>query len=143
MIGEIWVELNECCTGEPSGAPLPEELPDSFFDAEIEADNLVVRESGPTGVVFPETYEEGLLMVMMSRDLILEQFSQSGKTIFVVGHAGAGATLIGLLQGYDMLKEMPERPVYLQNTGIHMLVQDPDTGEFTVEEEIINDPPRE
>ncbi|HET9956622.1 MAG TPA: hypothetical protein VFQ61_19125 [Polyangiaceae bacterium] len=46
-----------------------------------------------------DTYEAGLSMVMTARDEILGRYGQSGKTIFVVGHASAGQVMIGLLQG--------------------------------------------
>jgi hypothetical protein len=71
-------------------------------------------------------------MVMTARDRVLELFSQSGKTVMIVGHAANGGILLGLLQGYDMLTTKPSKPAYLMNTGVQKLVQDTITGKFTV-----------
>lgn len=145
--GEIWMELTECCSEEPTGAALPTEPKyANYYKAAIEGQNLSFRDTDATKYWQNDTYEEGLFMVMTARDAILSRFGQSGKTIFVVGHAFAGATLIGLLRGDDVTKGAPlsgPNGVYLINTGIMHLTQDPTTGLFNLEGRNINSPLRE
>ena len=82
-------------------------------------------------------------MVMTARDRILELYGQSGKTVLIVGHAVNGGILLGLLTGYDMLQDKPERPFWLRNTGLLLLEQDPVTGNIAVVDQRVNDPPQE
>jgi broad specificity phosphatase PhoE len=140
--GEIWVELNECCGQEQSGAPIPTVRPDPRWKMKIAviSDNFTFRTADDIYFWWPSTYEEGLFMVMTARDRLLEKFSQSGKTIVVVGHAVNGGILLGLLRGYDMLTTKPDRPVYLLNTGIVKLTQDTVSGAFTIKQNM-NKPP--
>jgi broad specificity phosphatase PhoE len=142
--GEIWVELNECCGQEPAGVPIPTErtIPRWKMKIPLLSDNFTFRTADDNYYWWPETYEEGLFMVMTARERLLEKFSQSGKTIVVVGHAVNGGILLGLLRGYNMLTTKPDRPVYLVNTGIIKLTQDTITGAFTVKQNI-NKPPTE
>jgi len=77
-------------------------------------------------------------MIMTARDRLLEQFSQSGKTVVIVCHAVNGGILLGLLQGYDMLTTKPDRPIYILNTGVHRLLQDSISGAFSLKQNINN-----
>ncbi len=143
LTAEIWGELNECCGGEPTGETLPDTLSfESYLEVEIVAENTEFRSEDDAYYYFPESYEEGLYMVMIARDRLLERYSQSGKTVIVVGHAGNGELLLGLLRGYDMLNETPERRIWLQNTGVQKLQQDSVTGEIELIDQNINDPSR-
>jgi broad specificity phosphatase PhoE len=134
MTAQIWVELNECCGQEPNGDPIPTERPKPAWKMKIErlSDNFTFRTAEDIYYWWPQSYEEGLFMVMTARDRVLELFSQSGKTVMIVGHAANGGILLGLLQGYDMLTTKPSKPAYLMNTGVQKLVQDTITGKFTV-----------
>jgi broad specificity phosphatase PhoE len=134
MTAQIWVELNECCGQDPTGDPLPTERPKSTWKMKIErlSDNFTFRNSEDIYYWWPQSYEEGLFMVMTARERLLEQFNQSGKTVMIVGHAVNGGIILGLLQGYDMLTTKPTKPAYLMNTGVQKLVQDTITGKFTV-----------
>jgi broad specificity phosphatase PhoE len=137
---QIWVELNECCGQEPTGDPLPTERPKVQWKLKIDkyTENFVFRTSDDIHYWYPQSYEEGLFMVMTARDRLLQQFSQSGKTIIAVGHAVNGGILLGLLRGYDMITSKPSRPVYLLNTGIQKLTQDTVSGTFTLKQNINN-----
>jgi broad specificity phosphatase PhoE len=137
---EIWVELNECCGQEPTGAPLPVERPEVKWKMKIEkaSDLFTFRSSEDSYYWWPQTYEEGLFMIMTGRDRLLEQFNQSGKTVVIVGHAVNGGILLGLLQGYDMITTKPSRPVYILNTGVHKLMQDSISGAFSLKQNINN-----
>lgn len=135
---DIWVELNECCGEEPSGLPLPTERPVPRWKMKVEklSENFIFPTESDTYYWWPQSYEEGLFMVMNAHDRLLEKYGQSGKTVILVGHAVNGGVLLGLLRGYDMLTNMPERPVYLMNTGIVKLTQDTITGAFTLKQNV-------
>ncbi|MFP4416429.1 MAG: hypothetical protein ACOC41_07045 [Chitinivibrionales bacterium] len=105
------------------------------MDVETISDNFTFPTEEDTCYWWPETYEEGLFMVMGARDRILE-YSQSGKTLMIIGHAVNGNMLPGLLRGYDMLQNEPERGVYLMNAAVNLLTQDTETGEFSLEQNI-------
>ncbi|MBN1600976.1 MAG: histidine phosphatase family protein [Chitinispirillaceae bacterium] len=137
---QIWVELNECCGQEPTGDPLPTERPDAKWKLKINkyTENFSFRTSDDIYFWYPQSYEEGLFMVMTARDRLLQLFSQSGKTVIAVGHAVNGGIFLGLLRGYDMITTEPSRPVYLMNTGIHKLTQDTVDGTFTLKQNINN-----
>jgi putative intracellular protease/amidase len=82
-------------------------------------------------------------MVMTAKQMLIDHFGQSGKTVFAVGHASAGIVLIGLLRGEDLTKgptTSGSNAVYLLNTGITRLIQDPATGLFRVDGMNINNP---
>lgn len=137
---ELWVELNECCGQEPTGAPLPVVRPEVKWKVKIEkaSDLFTFRTSDDIYYWWPQSYEEGLFMIMTARDRLLAQFSQSGKTVVIVGHAVNGGILLGLLQGYDMLATKPDRPIYIMNTGVHRLLQDSISGTFSLKQNINN-----
>lgn len=137
---QIWVELNECCGQEPTGDPLPTERPEAKWKLKINryTENFSFRTSDDIYFWYPQSYEEGLFMVMTARDRLLQQFSQSGKTVIAVGHAVNGGVFLGLLRGYNMLTTKPSRPVYLMNTGIQKLTQDTVSGTFTLKQNINN-----
>ncbi|MBN1757908.1 MAG: histidine phosphatase family protein [Chitinispirillaceae bacterium] len=145
VTAEIWVELNECCGREPTGEALPTERPEQRWKMPIEivAENTVFRDEQDDSYWWPGTYEEGLFMVMTARDRILEFYGRSGKTVLIVGHAVNGGILLGLLTGYDMLQDEPERPFWLRNTGLLLLEQDPVSGNIEVVNQRVNDPPQE
>lgn len=147
MTAEIWPELTECGSSEPTGAALPTEPTYyEYFNISIEAQNMVLREGASDLFWQTDTYERGLFMVMQARDLLLERFGQTGKTVLIAGHAVAGGVIIGLLRGDDMLDgtdDTDQWGVYMMNTGIQKLVQDPGTGAFTLEDSNINDPATE
>jgi broad specificity phosphatase PhoE len=113
------------------------------MEIEIVAENTVYRDEEDNGYWWPGTYEEGLFMVMTARDRLLELYGQSGRTVMIVGHAVNGGILLGLLTGYDMITEEPERPFWLLNTGIIQLEQNTETGIFEAVDQRVNDPPRE
>lgn len=145
LTGEVWMELDECCADAPTGAEIPT-TPTliKYWKATLESDRFVFRDPKNTTYWDPGApYEAGLFKVMTARDLLLSEFSQSGKTIFVVGHASAGSILIGLLMGYDM-KSGPDQPgkdrAYLYNTGVTKVVQDAATGKFKMQGQNINKP---
>lgn len=144
----LWPELDECCSEEPTGAALPTE-PVYFFDAALEAQNVVYRDEESTQFWRNETFEAGYFMVMTARDLFLSRYSQSGKTLMIAGHAVSGTMLLGLLRGYDMSQGVDSSDytnpslIYMMNTGIQRVTQDPVTSEFTLEESNINEPPLE
>jgi hypothetical protein len=80
---------------------------------------------------------------MTARDELLQLYSQSGLTIFITGHAVAGNILLGLLRGIDMtggIDYMSGHMLWMQNTGIQVVVQDPATGLFSLEASNLNDP---
>lgn len=145
--GEIWMELAECCNTSPTGAALPTAPTiQTYFAATIEGQNLAFRDAAANKYWKTDTYEEGLFMEMTARDAILSRYGQSGKTIFVVGHAAAGLVMIGLLQGNDMLQGSTStgpNAVYLLNTGVMRLIQDPTTGLFKLDGRNINNPAQE
>ena len=142
MQGEIWPELTEVDEEPVNGGPVPVEVaPEQWFTYPVAAENVAYRDGEDEVAYIPEGFEEGLSVVMMARDLLLERFSQSGKTIFVVGHAHAGRLLMGLLEGHDMIEDNPEKFSYaLFNTGVTHIEQDPQTGNFEVMDANINDP---
>ena len=144
LTGVIWMELDECPDAEPTGGPLPAE-PTYFeyFEASVVASNVVFRDPGATSYWDNQTYEDGLFMAMTARDELLRLYSQSGLTIFVAGHAVAGNILLGLLRGIDMtggIDYMSGDMLWMQNTGIQVVVQDPATGLFSLEASNLNDP---
>jgi broad specificity phosphatase PhoE len=141
--GQIWMNLAECCDKTPTGAALPTAPAYEVYKAKLEAQNMTFVDPSETRYWSTDTYEEGLFMVQRAQQELLERFGQSGKTVFVVGHASAGLVLIGLLRGSDMRQgtkstEMP--PVFLLNTGIMRLIQDPATGLFRLDGRNINNP---
>ena len=144
LTGVIWMELDECPDAEPTGGPLPTEPTYyEYFEASIEASNVVFRDPEATLYWDNQTYEDGLFMAMTARDELLRLYSQSGLTIFVTGHAVAGNLLLGLLRGFDMtggIDYMSGDMLWMQNTGIQVLVQDPATGAFSLEASNLNDP---
>ncbi|MGC4068765.1 MAG: phosphoglycerate mutase family protein [Polyangiaceae bacterium] len=141
--GQIWMNLAECCDKTPTGAALPMAPTYEAYKAKVEAQNITFADPSETRYWSTDTYEEGLFMVQRAQRELLERFGQSGKTVFIVGHASAGLVLIGLLRGNDMSQgtkstEMP--PVFLLNTGIMRLVQDPTTGLFRLDGRNMNTP---
>jgi hypothetical protein len=104
---------------------------------------MVFRDPEATQYWDNQTYEDGLFMAMTARDELLGRYSQTGLTLFVSGHAVAGNILLGLLRGYDMsggIDYTSGDMVWMQNTGIQLLVQDPATGAFSLEGSNLNDP---
>jgi broad specificity phosphatase PhoE len=141
--GEIWMSLAECCEKTPTGATLPSTPAYEAYRAKLEASHLSFADPAETRYWSTDTYEEGLFMVQTAQQELLQRFGQSGKTVFVVGHASAGLVLIGLLRGNDMrqgTKSTESPPVYLLNTGIMRLVQDPTSGVFRLDGRNINNP---
>lgn len=142
--GEVWMELTECCTKAPTGAALPTQPKYiSFYKAEIVGQNLALKDPSANLYWQTDTYEQGLFMVMTAKAEILSRYGQSGKTIFVVGHASAGQIMIGLLRGDDMSQGATTtgaNAVYLLNTGVMKLTQDPATGLFKVVGRNMNKP---
>lgn len=139
LTAKIWPELNECCQGGPTGDDIPIQYDGYTFEIEISALNLEFRDSSADHFWYPITYEDGIYLVKQARDLLIQNFNQSGKTLVIVGHAGAGKTLIGMLLGYDMVTDIYER-VYLFNTGVHRIQQSPTSGQFSLQEQNINNP---
>lgn len=139
---EIWVELNECCGDEPSGEPLPTERPAPRWKVKVEpkSENFTLPSEEDKYYWWPQSFEEGLFMVMTAQKRLLQRFNQSGKSVIVVGHAVNGGLFLGLLRGYDMINTKPERPVYLINTAVHKLTQDTVSGIFTLKQNL-NKPP--
>jgi broad specificity phosphatase PhoE len=142
--GEIWMELAEASSATSTGAAVPT-APKyiKYYKATIEVPSLVFRDPAHIEFWQNDNYESGLLMVMTSRDLLLERYSKSGKTIFVVGHAIAGQMLIGLLRGDNLLGGPPttgSSAVYIYNTGVMKVVQDATTGLFKLDGRNINNP---
>lgn len=144
LTGHIWAELNECCGYEPTGDPLPTERPEAKWKVSVTkvSDNFTFDTDDDQYYWWPSTYEEGLFMVMTARDKIIDNFSQSGKSIIVVGHAVNGNILLNLLRGYDMLENKPSMQLYLMNTTVNVLTEDPVSGKFTIKQNI-HTPPRE
>jgi broad specificity phosphatase PhoE len=144
LTGEIWTDLYECCQQTPTGAVLPSTPQyQTYLKAKIEAENLDFRDANQTQFWLTDTYEQGLFMVMTAKDEILSRFGQSGKTIFVIGHASAGQVMIGLLRGNDMTlgtSSTDPNAVYVLNTGVMRLIQDPATGIFKLDGRNINKP---
>ncbi len=141
--GEVWMELAEASDKPATGAPIPSQPKYiKYYKATLEIPNLTFRD--PAAIEFwqNDNYESGLLMVMTARDLLLERYGGSGKTIFVVGHAIAGQMLIGLLRGDPLLNGPPTGTgaVYLLNTGVMKLTQDASTGLFKLDGRNINKP---
>ena len=145
LTGEIWIDLNEASNASSTAAPLPAApVYYTYYKASIVAQNLVFRDPAATNYWQNDTYEAGVLMVTTAKSEILARYGQSGKTIVVVGHAIAGQIMIGLLLGQDMLSgptSTGPTAVYLLNTGIMKLVQDPTSGAFKLEGRNINNPP--
>jgi broad specificity phosphatase PhoE len=143
IMGEIWPELTEVDDEPKTGGPIPTEVePEKWMTYPVEAENVAYRDGVDDNAIFPEGYEEGLAVVMMARNLLLERYSQSGKTIIIVGHAHAGRLMFGLLEGHDMVEDAPNDFAYiLHNTGVTRVEQDPETGDFEVVDSNINDPP--
>jgi len=144
LSGEIWMELAEASSAASTGATVPT-TPKyiKYYKATIEVPSLVFRDPAKIEFWQNDNYESGLLMVMTSRDLLLERYSKSGKTILVVGHAIAGQMLIGLLRGDNLLNGPPttgSSAVYIYNTGVMKVVQDASTGLFKLEGRNINNP---
>lgn len=86
-------------------------------------------------------------MVMAARDAFLEEFSNSGLTVLISGHAVSGSILMGLLAGEDMTQGEDEfimnNRLFMKNTGIQHLEQDPTTGLFEMVDTNLNSPPSE
>lgn len=151
MQAEVWPELTEVEEDPVTGASVPVEIEQESYikyhigSASLDGSDpdpdavarLSYREGTTEGAYFPENFEEGLTVVMMSYDLLMEKFSRSGKTLFITGHAHAGSLLLGLLEGYDMINDAPSGH-YLQNTGVQHIEQDPETGVFEVIDTNIN-----
>jgi broad specificity phosphatase PhoE len=143
ITGVIWMELTECCTQTPSGGAIPTQPIFASYRATIEGQNLVFRDPNATKYWQNDTYEAGLLMVTTAKNDLLSQFSQSGKTIFVVGHASAGSVLLNLMRGVDVSAgtgATSSTALYLMNTGVQRLVQDPATGAFKLDGRNLNQP---
>ena len=144
LTGEVWMDLTEASNASSTGASLPAApIYYTYYKATIVAQNLVFRDTNATQYWQNNTYEAGVLMVATAKNEILARFGQSGKTIIVVGHAIAGEIMIGLLLGQDMLAgptSTGPTAVYLLNTGIMKMVQDPTTGAFALVGRNINNP---
>ena len=130
--------------GATTGAPVPTQPKYiKYYKATLDVPGLIFRDPAHIEFWQNDNYESGLLMVMTARDLLLERYGRSGKTIIVVGHAIAGQMLIGLLRGDDLLNgptTTGSSAVYLLNTGIMKLAQDAATGLFKLEGRNINKP---
>lgn len=142
--GEIWMELAECCNRTPTGAALPT-VPtyNKYLKATIESDNLTFKDSSVNTFWQTDTYEQGLFMVVMAKTEFLARYGQSGKTVIMVGHASAGQVMIGLLRGDDLTNgptTSGKNAVFLYNTGVTKLTQDPSTGLFKLDGQNINKP---
>jgi hypothetical protein len=74
--------LNECCGQEPTGDTLPTERPKAPWKLKIEkfSDNFTFRTSDDIYFWYPQSYEEGLFMVMTARDRLLKQNINSPPT---------------------------------------------------------------
>jgi broad specificity phosphatase PhoE len=142
--GEVWMELAEASDKTATGAPVPTQPKYiKYYKATLDVPGLAFRDPARIEFWQNDNYESGLLMVMTARDLLLERYGRSGKTIIVVGHAIAGQMLIGLLRGDDLLNgptTSGSSAVYLLNTGIMKLSQDAATGLFKLEGRNINKP---
>lgn len=141
--GEVWMELAEASDKPATGAAVPSQPKYiKYYKATLETPNLTFRDPGAIEFWQNDNYESGLLMVMTARDLLLERYGRSGKTILVVGHAIAGQLLIGLLRGDPLLDGPPTGTgaVYLLNTGVMKLTQDVATGLFKLDGRNINKP---
>lgn len=147
LVGVVWPELWECCGTDPTGAPLPTEPARyDFFTVSVEAQNMGLRADDPGTFWQIDTYEQGLFMVMQARDLLLAGYGQSGKTVLISGHAVSGSVLIGLLRGLDLtagIEQTGPNAIYMMNTGVQLLVQDPATGIFELEGSNVNHPATE
>lgn len=135
---EIWVELNECCGDEPSGEPLPAERPDPRWKIKVEpmSESFIIASESDKYHWWPQSFEEGVFMVMTAKERLLDRFSQSGKTVMIIGHAVNGGIFLGLLRGYDMISTKPQRPVYLMNAMVNKLSQDSLSGDFTLQQNL-------
>lgn len=139
--GVIWMELAECCTQTPTGGAIPTQPTFATFRATIEAGNMAFRDPNATKFWQNDTYEAGLLMVTTVKNDILSQFSQSGKTIMVVGHASAGSLLLNIMRGVDVSGGTSSpNALYMMNTGVQRLIQDPATGTFKLDGRNLNNP---
>jgi hypothetical protein len=122
---------------------MPTEPKYAPYKATIEGENLVFRDASATKYWQTDTYEAGLFMVTKSKNDVLSQYSQSGKTLFIVGHASAGMVFINLLRDIDVSQgtsTTSPNAVYLMNTGVQRLVQDPSTSAFKLDGKNINNP---
>ncbi len=135
---EIWVELNECCGDEPSGEPLPTERPDPRWKIKVlpMAESFIITSESDKYYWWPQSFEEGVFMVMTARDRLLDIFNQSGKTVIIIGHAVNGGIFLGLMRGYNMIDTKPQRPVYLMNAMVNKLSQDSLSGDFTLQQNL-------
>jgi len=135
---EIWVELNECCGDEPSGEPLPTERPEPRWKIKVEpmSESFIIAGESDKYHWWPQSFEEGVFMVMTARDRLLDRFDQSGKTVMIIGHAVNGGIFLGLMRGYDMINTKPQRPVYLMNAMVNKLSQDSLSGDFTLQQNL-------
>jgi broad specificity phosphatase PhoE len=141
--GELWMTLAECCNTTPTGAELPTAPQYTPLKATVESGNFSFTVPTENRFWKTDTYEEGLYMVSTARSELLKRYSQSGKTVFVIGHASAGLVMIGLLGGSDMRQGTSSsgpNAVFLLNTGVMRLIQDPTTGMFKLDGRNINNP---
>jgi broad specificity phosphatase PhoE len=142
--GEVWIELNEISDLPSTGAALPA-APKyySYYKASLLSDNFTFRDPNATSYWQNDTYEAGLLMVTTAKNEIVTRYDRSGKTLIVVGHAVSGPQLIALLRGDDLtngFQNTGASGIYLLNTGIMRLIQDPQTGLFKLDGRNINNP---
>jgi broad specificity phosphatase PhoE len=131
---EIWPELEECCYQDSSGIE-PPEIP--FYGSEIELYSPLYeyRDENSTRHWNVGYLEAGYAMVAAARDSLLNRYSQSGKTIFIVGHYLNGNAFLSALQEHDFTEEF-----YIKNTGVQYLTQDPTSGQIQLILDNINNP---
>jgi len=98
---EIWPELEECCWQEDKNVAPSDTLP-PVKKIELSDDLkpfFKFRDENSSYWYESQNYADGLIQIQKVCDMISSKFSQSGKTILLVGHGCAGSRIFEILQG--------------------------------------------
>ena len=128
LVAEIWPELEECCWQKEGRDEVSAGLErGKKIDIPPEMRPYFRLRDENSGYKYKaRNYADGILQMQMASDMIRQRFSQSGKTVLLVGHYHAGGRIMEILQGLK-----PEGQLSLENTKISRLVEMPD-GRFQI-----------
>lgn len=103
LVAEIWPEVEECCCDAHGGLELVDDIPrgDEVEIIEEGKGHFRIRETASPYRFEPETPAQALSHLARGVDLLLEQFSQSGKKVLIINHSCSGARIMEMLLGLE------------------------------------------
>jgi broad specificity phosphatase PhoE len=119
QVAEVWPELYECCVQKGAAKQKPA-APSMQFGSEIAwpetFDGLFRFRPGANRYILAPTFNDGRRQIKLAWQMLLEEFSGTGKRILIVGHSGQGGEMISMLTGGRRISLANAKPVRLIET---------------------------